>query len=76
MSKVLAKFPGDEFIMPENNQMGTELRTGSLVIFEITPIESTPEAIFLAGKLLHTRKDYQSNLNTISRLLGAENAFS
>ena len=62
--------------MLENNGMVTILQTGSLVTSEITTWVCNPVAIFLASQALLPRKDCQTDLNTIARLLDAENAFS
>jgi hypothetical protein len=75
MSKVIAKFLEEEFVMLENYGLVTIPNTGNLITTEITTLDRNPAAVFLAGKVHYTRKDYQSDLNTIARLLGAKDAF-
>jgi integrase/recombinase XerD len=76
MSKVIAKLLGEKFTMMENYGMVTIPNTGSLVTSKTIKLERNPAAVFLASKVNYTRKDYQSDLNTIARLLGAKDAFS
>jgi hypothetical protein len=60
----------------ENYEVVTVHQTGSLITSGTTKLENNPAVIFLAGQVQLTRKDYQSDLNTISRLLGAEDCFT
>jgi hypothetical protein len=54
MSKVIAKFLGEELIMMKNYGMVTILRTGSLVTTERTTLERNPADIFPASKVNYT----------------------
>jgi integrase/recombinase XerD len=61
--------------MDENNSLVTSTQSNNFITPELVPLDRNPIAIFLASKIKITREDHQRDLNTIARILGADNAF-
>lgn len=61
--------------MDHKNELVT-VNQDNFSLVEVIPLERNPAAVFLASKLQITRNDYQDDLNTIARMLGADNCFT
>jgi site-specific recombinase XerD len=61
--------------MDKTDELTATSQANYFITPELIPLERNPTAIFLAGKIKITREDYQRDLNTVARILGADNAF-